>query len=161
MDLEESTGSLDVALYLCVGVFLDYHIVNYHYPTHEEGTIRKRRAIDITQTPHFSWFSATIIISAIMIYLGEKKTGGIPANGFKLYGDWYAFWKFGVAGIIFNIIVLMIFLTLRLFYRRTSGIKDSSIYYAFSQKLNSYYIFLLCTYALIVSIGLLWWSLTD
>jgi hypothetical protein len=93
-------------------------------------------------------------------YLKFGKISSIPSKGFKVYGDSYPFYIFGIAAIFFNLVTFVYLMTLRIYNRRINFIRNHTKFYAFSKSCNVYYIYIIMTYFLLVIFGVLWWSIT-
>lgn len=58
---------------------------------------------------------ATSVFAAIMIYISKGSTSGVNTQGFTFYGTEYPMWVYGLASILFALIVFFYLCTLRIF----------------------------------------------
>ena len=65
----------------------------------------------------------------------------------------YPFWGYGIATLLISLTVFLYILSLRLYKRKMNRIIDLN-----SKIFDAYYLALFFTYAVIITLGVVWWS---
>lgn len=94
-----------------------------------------------------------------MIWLDNGSTSSVPATGFLFYNKKYPFYAFGVASIIIAFAIVSALVCVRSMKRKRNGVSTESEFYIFHKSFTNYYIFYLLAYALLLVLGIVWYTI--